>query len=103
MVENIVFHLFDMAVVNAYLLWKRSKPSDLSLHMASNYSLLDFRTDLAIQLTELDDADENLEGELDFRGKSFDEVLCTLSRRAEQIEREQGGDVVPQGGGEGEG
>ena len=72
--------------------------------MASNYSLLDFRTDLAIQLTELDDADENLEGELDFRGKSFDEVLSgTLSRRAEQIEREQGGDVVPQGGGEGGG
>ena len=75
--------------------------SDLALRMASNYSLLDFRTDLAIQLTELDDADENLEGELDFRGKSFDKVLCTLSRRAEQIEREQGGDVVPQGGGEG--
>ena len=101
--KTLFFHLFDMVVVNAYLLWKHSKPSDLALHMASNYSLLDFRTDLAIQLTELDDADENLEGELDFRGKSFDEVLCTLSRRAEQIEREQGGDVVPQGGGEGEG
>ena len=64
--KTLFFHLFDMAVVNAYLLWKHSKPSDLALRMANNYSLLDFRTDLAIQLTELDDADENLEGELDF-------------------------------------
>ena len=85
--------------MNAYLIWKHSKPADLALHMADNYSLLDFRIDLAIQLAELNDTDRNLEGDMDLQGKSVAEVLCTLTRHAEQIERQQLGDILPQGGG----
>ena len=93
------FHFFDVAVVNAYLIWKHSKPADLALRMADNYSLLDFRIDLAIQLAELNDTDRNLERHIDLQGKSVAEVQCTLTRLAEQIERQQLGDILPQGGG----
>ena len=49
-----------------------------------------------IQLAELNDTDRNLEGDIDLQGKSVAEVLCTLTRRAEQIERQQLGDILPQ-------
>ena len=41
-----------------------------------------------IQLAELNDTDRNLEGDIDLQGKSVAEVLCTLTRGAEQIERQ---------------
>ena len=97
--KTLFFHSFDIAVVKAYLTWKHSKPADLALRMADDYSRLDFRIDLAIQLAELDDTDKNLEGDTDLEGKSVAEVLCTLTRRAEQIERQQLGDILPQRGG----
>ena len=67
--------------------------------MGDNYSLLDFLIDLAIHLAELNGTDRNLEGDIDLQGKSVAEVLCTLTRRAEQIERQQLRDILPQGGG----
>ena len=49
------------------------------------------------------DTDRNLEGAIHLKGKSVAEVLCTLTRRAEQIERQQLGGILPQGGGRREG
>ena len=48
MVENTIPPFFDIAVVNAYILWKQWKPADINLRMKEGYSMLDFRTDLAI-------------------------------------------------------
>ena len=67
--------------------------------MADKYSILDFRIDLAIHLAEPNGTDRNLKGDIDLQGKSVAEVLCTLNRRAEQIERQQLRDILPQGRG----
>ena len=80
--------------MNAYILWKQWKPADINLRMKEGYSMLDFRTDLAIQLAELDHVDETFTVPLPFGGMTLDAVLKTLTERAQAECLQKGEDAL---------